>query len=162
MTGTAKRIVLETAGWVLLLVGIAAIPLPGPGLLGVFAVLAGGIGRRLPSGFIAEEDQGFLLMNVQLPDAASLQRTDAVTRKIEGLLKDHKGVKRVVTINGFSLLTRTAASYTAFFFVSLDPWEERRGAGLSSAEILAGINRELREQVRISPCGSSRSNSSTC
>src|SRR5262249_57023053 len=89
------------------------------------------------------EDQGFLLMNVQLPDAASLQRTDQVTRRIEGLLKDYRGVKSVVTINGFSLLTRTAASYTAFFFVSLDPWEERRGAGLSSAEILAGINRQL-------------------
>jgi HAE1 family hydrophobic/amphiphilic exporter-1 len=110
-------------------------------------VLAGVIGRRLPSGFVADEDQGFLLMQVQLPDAASLQRTDEVTRKIEAMLHDVKGVEGVVTINGFSLLTRTAASYTAFFFVNLDPWDERRGAGLSSAEILAGINRRLRANV---------------
>src|SRR6202045_69814 len=73
-------------------------------ILAGFAVLAGGLGRRLPTGFIADEDQGFLLMNVQLPDAASLQRTDAVTRKIEGILKDFKGVRGVTTINGFSLL----------------------------------------------------------
>ena len=116
-------------------------------LLAGFAVLAGGLGRRLPSGFIADEDQGFLLMNVQLPDAASLQRTDEVTRKIEGILKGVKGVQGVVTINGFSLLTRTSASYTAFFFVPLDPWSERRAPGLSSAGILATINRALRSQV---------------
>jgi HAE1 family hydrophobic/amphiphilic exporter-1 len=119
----------------------------GIALLAVFALLAGGIGSKLPSGFIADEDQGFLLANVQLPDAASLQRTDEVTRKIEGLFREHEGVRSVVTINGFSLLTRTSASYTAFFFVSLHPWDERRGAGLSSAAILTSINRELRERV---------------
>jgi HAE1 family hydrophobic/amphiphilic exporter-1 len=56
-------------------------------------------------------------------------------------------VHGVVTINGFSLLTRTSASYTAFFFVALDPWDERRGPGLSSTQILASLNRELHEQV---------------
>src|SRR3989449_8931715 len=86
-------------------------------------------------------------MNVQLPDAASLQRTVEVTRKIEGLLKGFKGVRDVVTINGFSLLTRTSASYTAFFFVPLDRWDERRAPGLSSAEILASINGALHAQV---------------
>src|SRR5438874_151610 len=101
-------------------------------ILGGFAVLAGGLGRRLPTGFIPEEDQGFLLMNVQLPDAASLQRTNDVTRKIEEILAHTKGVRAVTTINGFSLLTRTSASYTAFFFVSLQPWDERRGAALTS------------------------------
>src|SRR5207245_4399827 len=116
-------------------------------LLAGFALLAGGLGRRLPTGFIADEDQGFLLMNVQLPDAASLQRTDAVTRKIEGILKGVKGVRGTVTINGFSLLTRTSASYTAFFFVALDPWHERRGPGLSSAEIMVTLNRALRSQL---------------
>jgi HAE1 family hydrophobic/amphiphilic exporter-1 len=116
-------------------------------ILAGFAVLAGGLGRRLPTGFVADEDQGYLLMNVQLPDAASLQRTDEVTRKIEGMLKDFKGVRGVTTINGFSLLTRTSASYTAFFFVALDPWGERRAAGLSSGEILVSLNRALRERV---------------
>src|SRR3984893_5382235 len=116
-------------------------------ILAGFFVLAGGIGRRLPTGFIADEDQGFLLMNVQLPDAASLQRTDEVTRKIEGMLKDTNGVQGVVTINGFSLLTRTSASYTAFFFAPLDPWDERRAPGLSSAELQASLNGKFRAQV---------------
>jgi HAE1 family hydrophobic/amphiphilic exporter-1 len=116
-------------------------------ILAAFAALAAGIGRRLPSGFVADEDQGYLLMNVQLPDGASLQRTDAVTRRIEDLLKGRKGVKGVVTINGFSLLTRTSASYTAFFFVTLDPWDERRASGLSSAALLKSINGELHAKV---------------
>jgi HAE1 family hydrophobic/amphiphilic exporter-1 len=116
-------------------------------ILAGFALFATGLGRRLPTGFVADEDQGFLLMNVQLPDAASLQRTDGVTRKIEGILKETKGVHGVATINGFSLLTRTSASYTAFFFVALDRWDERRAAGLSSKEIQASLNRALRTQV---------------
>jgi multidrug efflux pump len=116
-------------------------------ILAGFCFLAGGLGSRLPTGFIADEDQGFLLMNVQLPDAASLQRTDEVTRKIEAILKNTKGVESVATINGFSLLTRTSASYTAFFFAALERWDERRAPGLSSTEIQASINRALHAQV---------------
>src|SRR5213593_1013340 len=80
-------------------------------ILGGVALLAGGVGRRLPTAFIPEEDQGFLLMNVQLPDAASLQRTNEVTRKIEEILSRTEGVRATTTNNGFSLLTRTSASY---------------------------------------------------
>jgi HAE1 family hydrophobic/amphiphilic exporter-1 len=116
-------------------------------ILAGFAVLAGGLGSRLPTGFIPEEDQGFLLLNVQLPDAASLQRTVEVTEKIEKLMARTKGVHLTTTINGFSLLTRTSASYTAFFFLSLDPWDERRGPGLSAKELLGTINRTLRAEV---------------
>jgi HAE1 family hydrophobic/amphiphilic exporter-1 len=116
-------------------------------VLGGFVILAAGLERRLPSGFVPEEDQGYLLLNVQLPDAASLQRTNEVTRKIEDILAHTKGVRSSSTINGFSLLTRTSASYTAFFFVSLDPWDERRGANLSAKAILGGLNRTLRGNV---------------
>ncbi len=115
-------------------------------ILGGFALLAGLIGRRLPTGFIPEEDQGFLLLNVQLPDAASLQRTDHVTDKIERLLAQTPGVRYVTTINGFSLLTRISASYTAFFFVSLEPWDERRGEACRSRGILASVNRTLHQR----------------
>src|SRR6185295_3632817 len=116
-------------------------------ILAGFTVLAAGLGSRLPTGFIPEEDQGYLLLNVQLPDAASLQRTVEVTEKIEKLMAHTKGVHLTTTINGFSLLTRTSASYTAFFFISLDPWDERRGPGLSAKELLGTINRTLRTQV---------------
>src|SRR4029450_7952015 len=114
---------------------------------GGFAVLAAGLGRRLPTGFIPDEDQGYLLLNVQLPDAASFQRTAEVTQKMQGLLKDVPGVRFITTINGFSLLTRTSASYTAFFFVSLEPWDERRTTDLSYRGVLGNINRVLRTQV---------------
>src|SRR2546425_2066762 len=58
-----------------------------------------------------------------------------------------KGIHLSTTINGFSLLTRTSASYTAFFFLSLDPWDERRGPGLTAKDILARLNRTLRTEV---------------
>ena len=80
-----------------------------------------GLGRKLPTGFIPDEDQGFLLMNVQLPDAASLQRTHEVTRKIEGMLKDtegRRGLCRPSTASAFSPAPRRPTQ--AFFFVSLD------------------------------------------
>jgi len=116
-------------------------------ILAGFAALAAGLGSRLPTGFIPEEDQGYLVLNVQLPDAASLQRTTEVTEKIEKLMARTKGVHLTTTINGFSLLTRTSASYTAFFFLSLDPWDERRSPGLSAKAILASLNRTLRSEV---------------
>jgi HAE1 family hydrophobic/amphiphilic exporter-1 len=112
-----------------------------------FTIVAGGLGQRLPTGFIPEEDQGYLLLNVQLPDAASLQRTTEVTEKIEKILARTKGVRLNTTINGFSLLTRTSASYTAFFFVSLQPWDERREAGLSAQGVLRTLNQTLRREV---------------
>jgi HAE1 family hydrophobic/amphiphilic exporter-1 len=116
-------------------------------LLAAFTVAAGLLGRRIPTGFVPDEDQGYLILNVQLPDAASFQRTTAVTRRIEDILMKTEGVEYTTTINGFSLLTRTSASYTAFFFVTLKPWDERRGDALSVKGLLASINRTLRAQV---------------
>ncbi|HSF14579.1 MAG TPA: multidrug efflux RND transporter permease subunit [Vicinamibacteria bacterium] len=137
-----------THGYVDLSHGLARKAVLGLAILAAFAILAADLGRRLPTGFVAEEDQGFLLMNVQLPDAASLGRTLEVTRRIEEMLAETEGVEHVVTINGFSLLTRTSASYTAFFFVTLDPWEERRGESLHAREILSSLNGRLRREVK--------------
>src|SRR6266705_753460 len=129
----SDRLIRKTALSLLILAGCSA--------------LAAGLGSRLPTGFIPEEDQGYLVLNVQLPDAASLQRTTEVTEKIEKLMARTKGVHLTTTINGFSLLTRTSASYTAFFFLSLYPWDERRSPGLSAKAILASLNRTLRSEV---------------
>src|SRR5579863_5525883 len=89
----------------------------------VAAVLLGG---KLPSGFLPTEDQGYFYLNIQLPDAASLQRTDAFTRRVEEVLKDTKGVQYYSTVVGNSLLTQTNATYSAFVFVALKPWDERK------------------------------------
>ena len=66
-----------------------------------------------------------MLLNIQLPPAASLQRTNEVCRKIEKILAETKGVQYGTDIVGFSLLTRVSATYNGFFFVSLKPWSER-------------------------------------
>jgi HAE1 family hydrophobic/amphiphilic exporter-1 len=129
----SQGLIRKTAVSVLILVG--------------FAIFAGFLGRRLPTGFIPDEDQGYLILNVQLPDAASFQRTTEVTQKIQQLLARTKGVRLSTTINGFSLLTRTSASYTAFFFLSLDPWDERREPSLSYRSLLTTLNRTLRTEV---------------
>src|SRR2546422_140128 len=74
-------------------------------LLLVVSVFAGLLGSRLPSGFLPEEDQGYFFLNVQLPTAASLQRSDNIAKHIEGMLKETPGVQNFNTIVGFSLLS---------------------------------------------------------
>src|SRR5882762_5803049 len=109
-------------------------------ILAGFGLLDGFLGRRLPSSFVPEEDYGYLFLNLQLPTAASLERTDQVSRKIEGILSKTDGVQYYNTIGGFSLLNRVSASYNGFFFVALKPWGERK---LEAKEILAKINGAL-------------------
>src|SRR5207245_6189718 len=83
----------------------------------------------------------------QLPAAASLERTDAVAKKVEAILAKTEGVKAASTIVGFSLLSRVSSTYNAFMFVQLKPWSEREGAALEAPSILRTINRTLAAQV---------------
>jgi HAE1 family hydrophobic/amphiphilic exporter-1 len=117
-------------------------------ILLAFVALDWTVGRKLPTSFLPDEDYGFLFMNVQLPAAASLERTDAVARKIEGILAKTPGVEHYTTIDGFSLLTRVSTSNNAFYFVVLKPWDERTGPGLDSRSVIANINRQLATQVQ--------------
>ena len=116
-------------------------------ILVVFAGLDALVGRKLPTSFLPDEDYGFLFMNVQLPPAASLERTDQVTRKIEGILKNIPGVQDYTTIDGFSLLTRVSTTNSAFYFVTFQPWKERSKQNLTYDKILANINQQLFGQV---------------
>ena len=77
----------------------------------------------MPSSFLPDEDQGYLYINLQLPNAASLQRTDAVARKIEDVLAKTPGVQYTTSVVGFSLLSFVSTSYNGFFFVTLKPWD---------------------------------------
>ena len=114
--------------------------------LALLAVIAGAallVGSRLPSGFLPTEDQGFFYLNIQLPDAASLQRTDAFTKEVEAVLKQTDGVQYYSTIVGSSLLTQTNATYSAFVFVALKPWDKRKSKETSIQSIMASVNARL-------------------
>jgi hydrophobic/amphiphilic exporter-1 (mainly G- bacteria), HAE1 family len=115
-------------------------------LVGI-SVLAVGMGRSLPTSFIPEEDQGYAFLQIQLPDAASLQRTDAVMRKVDDILAHMHGIQSFSGISGFSLLSNTSASYSGFYFLQLDPWEERPTTQLSANGLMQSLNQKLRAGI---------------
>jgi HAE1 family hydrophobic/amphiphilic exporter-1 len=115
-------------------------------LLGV-SVVAVSMGKRLPTGFLPEEDQGYAFLQIQLPDAASLQRTDAVMRKMDDILAHTHGVQGYDAIAGFSLLSNTSASYTGFYFLQLDPWHERETPELSAEGLMRTLNQKMRSEI---------------
>src|SRR6201984_64505 len=89
------------------------------GALGLF------FGSRLPSSFLPDEDQGYLYISMQLPNAASLERTSEAARQVEQILADTPGVQYTTSVAGFRLLSFVRTSYNGFFFVTLKPWDER-------------------------------------
>jgi len=109
----------------------------------VVAVAAGWFGKQLPGGFLPEEDHGYVFVQVQLPFAASMERTDAVCRKVEQILDKTPGVKYFTTVSGFSLLSGIRNTYSAFFWVTLKDWGERRKPGEQFDAIKARLNRGL-------------------
>jgi len=112
-------------------------------LLGTILIVALLLGAHLPGAFLPEEDQGYVYVVAQLPYAASLERTDAVCKKIEAIMKSTPGVQYCTTVEGFSLLSQVQATYNAFFFVTLKPWSERKKADEQILAIRAHINHEL-------------------
>jgi HAE1 family hydrophobic/amphiphilic exporter-1 len=112
-------------------------------MLVVFAIAAGFFGARVPSSFLPDEDQGYFYINMQLPNAASLQRTDQAAREVEKILGDTPGVRYATGVIGFSLISYVRTSYNAFFFVTLKPWDERSSRAEQYQEIKARLNREL-------------------
>jgi HAE1 family hydrophobic/amphiphilic exporter-1 len=96
------------------------------GVLAIFLVVSGWFGKRLPSGFLPEEDQGYMYANLQLPNAASLQRTNAAAARVEEIIRKTPGVKSCTSISGFSLLSGVQNTFSAFFFVTLEDWEKRK------------------------------------
>ncbi|HVN31132.1 MAG TPA: multidrug efflux RND transporter permease subunit [Thermoanaerobaculaceae bacterium] len=115
--------------------------------IALLVVLIIPIVRHIPGGFVPEEDQGYLLIQGTLPDAASLERTDAVMRKVEGILEKNEAVEGFNTITGYSLLTSAYSTNMGFFFVQLKPWEERKGAEAKASGVVEALNREFARQI---------------
>ncbi len=100
-------------------------------------------GAKVPSSFLPDEDQGYLFINLQLPNAASLQRTEATAKQIEGMLAKTPGVESVTSVIGFSLLSFTRSSYNAFFFVAFKEWNDRHTREEQYQFIKQSINQQL-------------------
>jgi hydrophobic/amphiphilic exporter-1 (mainly G- bacteria), HAE1 family len=114
-----------------------AIPLV---LLLAIAGVSGAIGRKLPSGFLPDEDNGYALIGVQLPDASSLQRTRAVFKKVEAILGHTEGIDAYNSIAGYSFFTRSAASYSGTGFIGFAPWSKRDRPDLTAKAIVGKLN----------------------
>jgi HAE1 family hydrophobic/amphiphilic exporter-1 len=104
--------------------------------------------QRIPAGFVPEEDQGYLLINALLPDAASLERTDAVMKKAEAILAKNEHVEGYNAISGFSLLTGAYSSNMGFFFVQLKPWHDRHGEAAHSNGVVQALNQAFAQEIR--------------
>jgi multidrug efflux pump len=112
-------------------------------VLAGFALLAGGVGKVVPQSFLPDEDQGYFLVNVELPEAASLQRTVAAMRKIEAILKTEPALRYASGIAGFSILSQTSNSRNAVYFCQLKPFDQRMTPALQSGAVVASVNRKL-------------------
>ena len=112
-------------------------------ILACFAAGAYLIGKKLPTSFLPDEDQGYLYVGLQLPNAASLQRTSEVTRKVEEVLKNTPGVRNYTSVIGFSLLSTVYNTYSGFVFVNFKPWDDRTSLEESYGAIKAHLAHEL-------------------
>jgi hydrophobic/amphiphilic exporter-1 (mainly G- bacteria), HAE1 family len=112
-------------------------------LVGVVVLGVGLLGKALPAGFIPDEDQGLFGVNVQLPPAASLERTSAVLRRIEEILAKVEGVESYQTIGGYGAVTSTYQPNFGSIFVRLKPWEERKSESLHVLGIMRRMQQEL-------------------
>jgi hydrophobic/amphiphilic exporter-1 (mainly G- bacteria), HAE1 family len=104
----------------------------------LLVVVVGGIlilGRHVPGGFIPDEDKGYLFVAVQLPEGASLQRTDEVLKQVEEIVTKTHGVRSALGIAGLNILNSLNFPNTAMMFVGLEPWEERKGPELQASAL---------------------------
>ena len=109
--------------------------------------LAYGMFKIVPTGFIPTQDQGYLIGNVQMPDASSIERTDAVMTQLANLAFKTKGIKDAFAVSGFSILTRANSSAAGLLFMHLTPFAERAGKADMTADAVAKRLRQQFSQV---------------
>src|SRR5207245_11273831 len=92
---------------------------------------------------LPDEDQGYLFLHLQLPNAASIERTEDAAAKIEKILANTPGVQYTTTVAGFSMLSFVRTTYNGFFFVTLKDWDERKSREEQYQQVLHHVNQEL-------------------
>lgn len=126
------------SGYVAIVRKLLILPIVGLGIIVALAMGTGTIMSNTSSGFLPLEDNGYLFVDVQLPDAATLERTEAVTARVDAQIQQIPGVASTVLINGFSILNGTTTNGAAIF-VNLDNWDERKEDDLSADAILQKV-----------------------
>jgi multidrug efflux pump subunit AcrB len=132
-TRTVARVLRVSAAAVLVYVGLLALTWWGF--------------TQTPSGFIPQQDKGYLLVNVQLPDAAAVTRTKDVIQRLESIALNSEGVKHTVAISGQSILLNANAPNFGALYLMLDDFDHRVAAGLSSDVIAAKLQEEFQKKV---------------
>ena len=99
--------------------------------------------NRLPTGFVPQEDEGWCIIHMQMPDGTSLPRTAEATEKINAIVANTPGVADYLTITGYSIVDSSATTNTAFFIASFKPWDERTDPSLSQEAIVGSLNKSL-------------------
>jgi HAE1 family hydrophobic/amphiphilic exporter-1 len=127
--GVCRFLVHKSAISILLLIGAA--------------VLAGFLGKSIPTSFLPDEDQGYFFAGLQLPNTASLQRNDEVVKQAEEILKNTPGVKYYSSVVGFSMLSGVYNTYSTFFFISLEEWAKRKKPEEKYGAIMKHLNEKL-------------------
>jgi hydrophobic/amphiphilic exporter-1 (mainly G- bacteria), HAE1 family len=115
--------------------------------IGVLLVAVVFLFRIVPVGFVPEEDNGYFLISLQLPDASGMQRTDAVAREVEAILAEQEAIGSYTTVVGMNIMTNTVASNFCSFFVALKPWEERTHKEERSFELVEALNKRFAAEV---------------
>ena len=128
---------VRLSGVILRKSAIAFIVLIGFGAAGFW------IAGKLPTSFVPDEDQGYFYLNIQLPNAASLQRTEDVLAKIQKIALATPGVENVTAVGGFSLLSFVRASYSGFAWISMKEWGDRKARAEQFQAVKAHLNAEL-------------------
>lgn len=112
----------------------------------LLVVVVGGIwviGKFVPGGFIPDEDKGYLFVAVELPEGASLQRSDEVLKQVENTVTATEGVRSAVSVAGMNILNSLSFPNCALMFIGLEPWEERKTPELHASAIAKEWNRKF-------------------
>jgi hydrophobe/amphiphile efflux-1 (HAE1) family protein len=132
-------------GYVRLVQPLARRALITGALVILFAMATGWLAKIVPTGFLPEEDQGAFMAEVQLPDAASLNRTNTVVAQVENIIQDRPWTQNVLTVSGYSLLDGLALPNKAIVIVGLKPFDERKDKSLSVFSALAELRPLFRQ-----------------
>jgi HAE1 family hydrophobic/amphiphilic exporter-1 len=113
------------------------------GVIVLATVATGALGRALPAGFVPDEDLGIFMLNIQLPPASSLERTEGVVKQVEQVLKGTEGIVACTGVGGLGILTNSFSPEFASFFCKLEPWEERSTPELHVTGVQQTLKRKL-------------------